>query len=86
MLGNERQSLGWFRDARCEPPNWPLRRLAKQTVKLKCPAGRWMLEVVDPVSGMTHGPRVISSGADGVTVELPEFEDAIAFKLTAGTP
>ena len=83
MLGNERTALGWFRDARCALRSGPVRRLATQVVKLNRVAGGWTLEFFDPVSGKSFGNRVITSRGDGITIEIPEFEDAIAFKLNA---
>ncbi len=83
MLGNERMALGWFRDARCVPPEWPVRRLAGQAVKLDLAIGRWTVEFFDPISGKSLGNRDVASNGNRIALEIPEFEDAIAFKLRA---
>jgi hypothetical protein len=81
MLGDTRAALGWFRDARCVPPEWPVRELQRQTVKLARPAGRWKLEFFDPVTGTTCGSRELISDGNEIAIDIPAFEDAIAIQL-----
>ena len=83
ILGNDRSAVGWFRDTECTPPNWPIRRLASQQVTLDLAAGRWAIEFIDPVSGKSLGKRSYTAAGNGITLEIPEFQDSIAFRLNA---
>jgi hypothetical protein len=85
-LGSATRAIGWYRDAGCEPPDWPLTPTVHgQTVTLAVPgsAARWRVDFYDTTSGTTItsstvAPRVGAS----VTVDLPDFRDDIAFKMT----
>jgi hypothetical protein len=74
--------LGWFRDSRCNWPDWTVRPLEEQSVELTLPAGaggRWKVacydtataEVIKTLEGVCDKGRL--------RVPLPTFEGAIAF-------
>jgi len=89
VIGNESTILGWFRDAACEPPDWNLQPIpAGQTVTITVPgsAANWQVDFYDTQDGTT----ILSSASvarygSTVTVTLPDFQDDIAFKMTAGS-
>jgi hypothetical protein len=84
-VGNEKMVLGWYRDAKCEPPNWDLRPvLSKQTVTLTVAgsAANWQIDFYNTKTGTdivssTRGTRKDNK----VTLTLPDFTDDIAFKM-----
>ena len=82
-LGNERAVLGWFRDARCKPPTWPVRRVEGAAVSLRVKHARWRVRFVDPVTGKTVQDREVTAADGRLNLTLPAFEDSIAFKLEA---
>ena len=57
--------------------------LASQQVTLDLAAGRWAIEFIDPVSGKSLGKRSYTAAGNGITLEIPEFQDSIAFRLNA---
>ncbi len=86
-VGNESTILGWFRDAACEPPDWLLKPLISgQTVSLQAPgaASTWQVEFYDAATGDPF-PETITIHPEGntLTIPLPDFTDALAFKLEA---
>ncbi|MCX6898814.1 MAG: cellulase family glycosylhydrolase [Verrucomicrobia bacterium] len=84
-IGGKDTVLGWIRDARCEPPDWSVRRVEHQEVTLELLGSTqgWAVEFYDPVSAKSIGKLPIQRGSDRTTVPLPPFEDAIALKVTA---
>jgi hypothetical protein len=84
-LGNQGTIIGWYRDARCEPPDWPVQPVpAGQAVTLTVPgpATRWQLDFYDPQTGEATGDSAQVFASDGaVVIELPDFTDDIAFKM-----
>lgn len=85
-IGGKDTVLVWVRDARCEPPDWNVRRVEDQRVTLDLPgaARDWVVEFYDTVSAKPVGKLSIQRGSDRVTISLPAFEDAIVVKATAG--
>lgn len=87
VVGNEKFILGWYRDASSEPPNWPLQPVvSKQTVALTVPgsASSWKVDFYNPKDGTTVlSSASISRTGSSLSVPLPDFQDDIAFKLTA---
>jgi len=86
-IGNDKAAIGWFRDAGCEPPDWPLRPvIAKESVIVTVPGGatRWQIDFYSTQTG-TDVVQSITVGrkGDDVTIPLPDFTDDIAFKMTA---
>jgi hypothetical protein len=86
-LGNEQMIIGWYRDAACEPPDWPSTTVpAGQEVTLTVPgsATRWQVDFYDTKSGEATGASAQLFAKDGkLVVFLPEFTDDIAFKMYA---
>jgi len=86
-IGTVTSAIGWFRDARSEPPDWPVQPVASgQTVTLTVPgsAPRWRVDFYDTATGTTiTSSSVTTRAGNGVTITLPAFSDDIAFKMTA---
>jgi hypothetical protein len=84
-LGSATRAIGWFRDAACEPPDWPAKPVAAgQTVSLTVPgsAARWHVDFIDTATGTRiTSSAVATRQGDSVTVTLPAFTDDIAFKM-----
>ena len=81
VLGNERVRLGWFRDARCEPPDWPMRPLSEQTVTVEALGNSWQAEFVDPVTGNVVGEGRLTVRDGLLRIALPTFQSSIALRL-----
>ena len=82
VLGNQRMLIGWFRDARCVPTQWPVQPMRDQQVMIDGRTGNWQVEFVSPLSGQVTGTREVRAEQKKLTIPLPPFEDSIAFKLT----
>ncbi|MBI5684013.1 MAG: hypothetical protein HZC54_02935 [Verrucomicrobia bacterium] len=84
-LGNERSVIAWFRDAHCEPPDWPIRTVAAQRVMLAVPgaARDWTVEFFETSSARRIGEGKAWRKSDGIHVALPAFEGSVALKMTA---
>lgn len=78
-LGRADLILGWFRDAGCEPPEWPVRNLADQAVVLAATSGPWRVAFHASGSGKLDRSHVVRSEAGSLTIALPPFEGSIAF-------
>jgi hypothetical protein len=87
-VGNEKMVLGWYRDATSEPPDWPLQPVvSKQTVTLTVPgsATNWKVDFYSTTDGTTIlGSVTVSQAGSTITIPLPDFQNDIAFKMTAG--
>jgi hypothetical protein len=88
VVGNKKMVLGWFRDAGSEPPDWPLQPVvSKQIVTVTVPgnASNWKVDFYSTRDGTTIlGSVTVSGTGSTVTIPLPDFQDDIAFKMTAG--
>jgi len=86
-VGNERTVLGWCRDGSCEPPNYGMKTvLSRQTVTITVPgtAASWQVDFFDTTTGTTIlSSASLTRQATNITVPLPDFHDAVAFKLHA---
>lgn len=87
-VGNEKMVLGWYRDTISEPPDWPLEPIvSKQMVSLTVPgsASSWKVDFYNTKDGTTILSSVtITRKGDTITILLPDFQDDIAFKASAG--
>ncbi len=87
-VGSENMVVGWFRDAQCEPPNWPLQGIIfGQTVSLVVPgsASQWKVDFYDTNTGLDIiGSTTTIRQGDSLIVLLPDFKDDIAFKMYPG--
>ena len=86
-VGNEKMVLGWYRDATSEPPDWPLQaNISKQSVTITVPgtAVPWQVDFFDTKTGTKKLSSTSASRAGNtISVPLPDFQDDIAFKMTA---
>jgi hypothetical protein len=83
MLGNDHTLVGWFRDARCVPPQWTLSKVSGQEVTLGSRAGTWKVELVDTLCSRVLEVRTVQAEKNRLRMRLPTFEGSIALKLTA---
>jgi len=84
-VGNARFILAWFRDAWCNPPTWPVRKLSHEIISFPDPGGSpsWQVQYVDPASGKLIAQRVITPANGRLVLTLPTFQDAIGIKVVA---
>jgi hypothetical protein len=77
--------LGWFRDAKCEPPDWNLQPvISKQSVTITVPgsSANWKIDFYNTKTGVDIvNSAVIARKGKTVTITLPDFTDDIAFKM-----
>lgn len=82
VLGNDRTRLGWFRDAQCEPPAWPMQAVSGQTVTVEdAPGDSWQVEFFDPATGKSTGEGRLRARAGRLRINLPEFKGSVAVRL-----
>jgi hypothetical protein len=86
VIGNDKMRLGWFRDARCGPPDWPMKRLAGQAVTMDVPGKSWEVEFFDPETGKSTGKRRITQRDKQLRIVLPEFQGSVAVKCKRVDP
>jgi hypothetical protein len=84
-VGSPQTIIGWFRDATCEPPDWNMQPVvSKQTVMITIPgpAANWRAYFYDTATGIDLiGSTTVVQNGGRITIPLPDFKDAIAFKL-----
>jgi len=73
--------LGWFRDAHCNPPDWPMKELSDQQVTVNVPASSWQVEFFDTVTGKSISKGRIMAAKQRLRVTLPAFEGSVAVKM-----
>lgn len=82
VLGNEQSMIGWMRDGRCSPPNWPADPTSNQSLSLDAAGELWSVEFFDTKSGQSIGEqRKLKADSGRLTIPIPEFRESIAFKL-----
>jgi hypothetical protein len=81
LIGNNKLRLGWFRDARCGPPKWPMNPLAGQTVTLSASGKSWRVEFFDTATGRTMARKEVSVRKKCLRITLPEFRGSIAAQI-----
>ena len=85
VVGSDTIVIGWVRDAGCEPPDWPLQPvISGQNVTIRLSSiATWKVEFYDTRTGKDIVGRAAVTGVgDRVVVQLPDFRDDIAFKMT----
>lgn len=86
-VGNETSLLGWYRDAACEPPDYPLNTLVSgQSVTIDVPgtAADWQVIFYSTEDGVSIlGSTAVARKGSAITIPLPDFHDDIAFKAVA---
>jgi len=84
-VGNEKYIIGWFRDAACEPPGWNLKPiLSGESVTITVPgsAENWQIDFYDTKTGTDIvSSMTITTNGTIATIPLPDFTDAIVFKM-----
>ncbi len=87
VVGSEKSAVGWFRDAYCNPPNWPLAGvISGQMVLVTVPgsAEKWQVDFYATSSGTDLIQSItVSRVGNMISVPLPDFKDDIAFKMVA---
>ena len=79
--------VGWFRDAQCDPPNWPVRSLKGESVVLPQAAGkRWSVQFYNTLTGKPLGAAVTVDRLQGLGIALPEFSESIAMVARRESP
>jgi hypothetical protein len=77
--------LGWFRDAKSEPPDWNLQPvISKQTVTISVPGNaiNWKIDFYNTKTGIDIiSSAVVTRKGEKITITLPDFKDDIAFKM-----
>ncbi len=81
VIGNEKSRLGWFREARCVPPDWPTNRVCDQAVVMDAPGTAWQAEFFDPKTGHAIGTARLAVRDGRIRVMLPDFYESVAFRL-----
>jgi hypothetical protein len=82
VIGNGNIRLGWFRDVRCGPPDWPIKLLSKQVVVMDTPEQSWQVEFFDPVSGKSISKSKVDTDQNKrLHIILPAFQGSIGFKM-----
>jgi hypothetical protein len=86
MIGNGKTRLGWFRDVRCSPPDWPIRPVTGQTVTVDLPGDSWQVEFFDPAIGKSTGARRATVREGRLQMALPEVKGSLAVRLKRLSP
>jgi len=81
MIGNDKERLGWFRDTKCNPPDWPVKPISRQTVTLKTSGKAWKIEFMDTVTGKVVRRSKLAVHNQQLRILLPEFKGSIAVHL-----
>jgi hypothetical protein len=81
VIGNETVRLGWFRDARCEPPDWPMKQLSNQRVTVDASEKSWQVEFFNPATGKSTGKSEIKARDGRLRITVPPFRGSVAIKL-----
>jgi len=81
LIGNDQLRLGWFRDVRCDPPDWPLLPVTGQTVTLEASGDSWQVEFFDPATGQSTGGSRLAVHEHRVRIVLPEFQGSVAVRM-----
>ena len=84
-IGNEKSVIGWFRDAKCEPPDWNTQLLItgqKVTVTLPGKKTTWLVKFYDTKTGTeVIDSMTLTAKGNKLIIPLPDFRDDVAFKI-----
>jgi len=86
VLGNQRMRIAWFRDAKCGPPDWPMKPLSGQYVVMDAPGSSWQVEFFDPINGKSTGKTRISVRDQRLRIALGTFQGSIVIQLKLVDP
>jgi len=84
-LASENAIIGWFRDARCAAPDWPVRRLEGAEIEFDLPSAEseWLLQFFDTQSGGAFEKKTIRQENRRIRIALPAFQNSVALKMRA---
>jgi hypothetical protein len=84
-IGNEKSVIGWFRDAKCEPPDWKTQTvITRQTVTITVPGSvpAWRVDFYKTKNGTDIlQTATVTRKGDKISITLPDFQDDLAFKM-----
>ena len=86
MLGHDQTRLGWFRDVRCVPPDWPMQLVSGQTATVDAPGDSWQAEFFDTATGQSTSQKRFPVHERRVQILLPEFQGSIALRMKRVEP
>jgi hypothetical protein len=86
VIGNAKIRLGWFRDIRCTPPEWPTNLTSGQSVTIDADGDSWQVEFFDPFTGKSTGNSRLPVRDRRLRIALPEFHGSIAVRLKRIAP
>jgi hypothetical protein len=78
--GKGKTILGWFRDARCVAPQWPVDPTNGQWVVMPARDGLWSVEAVDPESGKPVERKDATARAGKLRLDLAEFRGSLTIR------
>jgi hypothetical protein len=80
-IGNDDVRLAWFRDTRCEPPDWPMLPVTGQTVNMDVAGDSWHVEFFDTTTGDSTGKSRIAARDRRLQIALPDFRGSVGVRL-----
>ncbi len=83
VLGNDVRMVGWFRDAECRAPDWPVRSVQNTVVTVPVARTEWVIDFFDPASGKTTASTRVKAVNGRIDVSLPTFRGSVAIKFSA---
>ncbi|MBU4461361.1 MAG: cellulase family glycosylhydrolase [Verrucomicrobia bacterium] len=86
VIGNDRERLGWFRDIRCDPPDWPAKPVSGQAVSVEAPGDSWHIAFFDPVTGRSGAEHPVAVRDLRIRMVLPEFQESVAVRMKHREP
>jgi hypothetical protein len=86
VVGNGKVRLAWFRDVRCEPPNWPMLSVSGQSMTVDAAGVDWQVEFFDTTTGESIGKSRATVRDQRLRIALPEFRGSIGVQLKQLTP
>jgi len=86
VIGSDHVCLGWFRDVGCAPPDWQMKSLSGQDVTVNASGTAWRVEFIDTLTGKATGESRLAVHDRRIRILLPEFQGAIAVRLTRLEP
>ena len=81
VIGNGKVRLAWFRDVRCDPPDWPMPAVSGQTMTMDVAGVDWQVEFFDTTTGESTGKSRVTARERRLRIALPEFRGSIGVQL-----
>ena len=86
VVGNDKVRLAWFRDVRCDPPDWPMLPVSGQTMTVDATGVDWQVEFFDTTTGESIGKSQVTVRDQRLRIVLPEFHGSIGVQLKRLSP